>query len=157
MSAPAAPVGYDVAASGRRRLHLRQSAFLRIGRKFEAQQAGCRIGRNGHAGGYWIAAGDGGVFTFGDARFWVAGRSALNAPVVGIAASHDGRGYWLVAADGGVFNYGDAGFHGSAGFAARTRPSSHVPDGQRPGLLARCLDGGVFNYGDAGFYGSRGA
>jgi hypothetical protein len=34
-----------------------------------------------------------------------------NAPVVGVAATPDGRGYWLVASDGGIFSYGDAGFY----------------------------------------------
>jgi hypothetical protein len=64
--------------------------------------------------GYWLVASNGGVFSFGDARFHgsLAGRH-LRAGVVGIAATQDGRGYWLVAADGGVFSFGDARFHGS--------------------------------------------
>jgi hypothetical protein len=39
----------------------------------------------------------------------------LNAPVVGMASTPDGKGYWLVAADGGVFTFGDAAFYGSMG------------------------------------------
>ena len=67
-------------------------------------------------GGYWLVASDGGVFSYGDARFYgSAGGSPLNKPVVGMAATPDGGGYWLVASDGGVFSYGDAGFYGSAG------------------------------------------
>ena len=31
----------------------------------------------------------------------------LAGPVVGMAATPDGRGYWLVASDGGVFTFGD--------------------------------------------------
>ncbi len=59
--------------------------------------------------GYWVVAADGGVFTFGDARFFGSlGNVSLNAPIVGIAATPDGAGYWLVAADGGVFTFGDA-------------------------------------------------
>jgi hypothetical protein len=38
----------------------------------------------------------------------------LMRPIVGMAATPDGRGYWLVAADGGIFTFGDAGFLGSA-------------------------------------------
>jgi hypothetical protein len=39
-------------------------------------------------GGYYLFAGDGGVFTFGDARFaGSAGDIVLNAPVVGGAAT----------------------------------------------------------------------
>jgi hypothetical protein len=39
----------------------------------------------------------------------------LNAPVVGIVTTPDGKGYWLVAADGGVFSFGSAPFEGSMG------------------------------------------
>jgi hypothetical protein len=57
--------------------------------------------------GYWLAAADGGVFAFGDARFHGSmGGVRLNAPVVGNAATETGRGYWLAAADGGVFGFG---------------------------------------------------
>jgi hypothetical protein len=41
------------------------------------------------------------------------GGKPLNQPVVGMAATPDGRGYWLVASDGGIFNFGDARFYGS--------------------------------------------
>ena len=65
--------------------------------------------------GYWIAASDGGVFSFGDAHFYgSAGSIHLNAPIVGMTPTPDGAGYWLVAADGGVFSFGDAHFYGSA-------------------------------------------
>ena len=66
--------------------------------------------------GYWLVASDGGVFNFGDARFYGSmGGQHLNAPVVGMASTPDGQGYWLVASDGGVFRYGDAQFAGSMG------------------------------------------
>ena len=39
----------------------------------------------------------------------------LNKPIVGMAATPDGKGYWLVASDGGIFTYGDAAFYGSTG------------------------------------------
>ena len=67
-------------------------------------------------GGYWLVASDGGVFAFGDARFYGStGSIRLNRPVVGMAATPDGGGYWLVASDGGVFAFGDARFYGSTG------------------------------------------
>ena len=66
--------------------------------------------------GYWEAASDGGVFTFGSAHFYGStGSLHLNSPIVGMAATPDGGGYWLVAADGGVFSFGDAHFYGSTG------------------------------------------
>jgi hypothetical protein len=33
-------------------------------------------------------------------------------PIVGMAATPDGKGYWPVANDGGIFTYGDATFYG---------------------------------------------
>jgi len=50
------------------------------------------------------------------------GGTHLNAPVVGIAATPDGRGYWLVASDGGVFSFGDAPFEGSMGGTRMNAP-----------------------------------
>ncbi|MDQ1396319.1 MAG: hypothetical protein QOG64_1578, partial [Acidimicrobiaceae bacterium] len=52
--------------------------------------------------GYWLVARDGGVFTFGQARFFGStGSMVLNKPVLAMAPSPDGQGYWLVARDGG--------------------------------------------------------
>ncbi|HXW33502.1 MAG TPA: Ig-like domain-containing protein, partial [Acidimicrobiales bacterium] len=66
--------------------------------------------------GYWLVASDGGIFTFGDAKFHGSeGGKPLNAPIVGMAPTPDGGGYWLVASDGGIFTFGDAKFHGSEG------------------------------------------
>ena len=54
-------------------------------------------------------ASDGGIFAFGDADFYGStGAMHLNEPIVGMAATSDGRGYWLVASDGGIFAFGDA-------------------------------------------------
>jgi hypothetical protein len=62
-----------------------------------------------------LAAADGGVFAFGDARFMGSmGGQKLNSPVVGIVATPTGDGYWLMAGDGGVFTFGNAPFDGSA-------------------------------------------
>jgi hypothetical protein len=59
-------------------------------------------------------AADGGIFTFGSAGFFgSAGSLALNAPVVSMAPTPDGKGYTLAASDGGIFTYGDAKFYGS--------------------------------------------
>ncbi len=109
--------------------------------------------------GYWLAAADGGVFTYGDAGFsGSAGALPLNAPVVGMAATPDGGGYWLAASDGGIFTYGDAYFYGSTGAMRLNRPivgMAATPDGAGYWLVAS--DGGVFTFGDAGFFGSTGA
>ncbi|MHB8288619.1 MAG: hypothetical protein ACYDEY_05185, partial [Acidimicrobiales bacterium] len=66
--------------------------------------------------GYWLVASDGGIFSFGTARFYGSmGAKHLNAPIVGIASTPGGHGYWLVASDGGIFSFGTARFYGSMG------------------------------------------
>ncbi len=114
---------------------------------------------SGGVGGYWINAADGGVFSFGNAQFHGSmGGIPLNAPVVGIAATHDANGYWEVASDGGVFSFGDANFYGSTGSIRLNKAMvamAVTPDGGGYWLVA--ADGGIFAYGDAGFYGSTGS
>jgi hypothetical protein len=106
--------------------------------------------------GYWMVAADGGVFAFGDARFFgdpAAG--SLSRPVVSIQPTPTGLGYWLVGSDGGIFAYGDATFLGSAGSLALSKPivsMAVTPSGKGYWLVAS--DGGVFAYGDARYYGS---
>ena len=51
----------------------------------------------------------------------------LNQPIVGMAATPDGKGYWLVASDGGIFTFGDATFYGSTGGITSTSRSSAWP------------------------------
>src|SRR5687767_200424 len=64
--------------------------------------------------GYWLVGSDGGIFSFGRAAFLGStGAIKLNQPIVGMAATPDGRGYWMVASDGGIFAYGTAAFYGS--------------------------------------------
>ena len=66
--------------------------------------------------GYWLAAGDGGIFTFGDADFFGStGGMPLNQPVVDMVSTPSDKGYWLVASDGGLFIFGDSDFLGSMG------------------------------------------
>ncbi len=73
--------------------------------------------------GFWLVAGDGGVFAFGDAGFFGSpGGMHLNQPVVGMASTPDGHGYWEAARDGGVFTFGDAGFYGSMGGTPLKQP-----------------------------------
>jgi hypothetical protein len=111
------------------------------------------------SGGYWLAASDGGIFNYGAGAgfFGSHGGSPLNKPIVGMAATPDGKGYWLVASDGGIFAYGDAAFYGSHGGSPLNKPivgMAATPDGKGYWLVAS--DGGIFAYGDAAFFGSHG-
>ncbi|MDA8148293.1 MAG: hypothetical protein M0Z93_05880, partial [Actinomycetota bacterium] len=57
----------------------------------------------------------------------------LRMPVVGMAATPDGKGYWEVAADGGIFTFGDATFYGSMGGKPLNQPIAGMattPDGK---------------------------
>src|SRR5581483_1538331 len=48
--------------------------------------------------GYWLVGTDGGIFNYGSAGFFGStGAIPLNQPIVGMAATPDGRGYWMVA------------------------------------------------------------
>jgi phosphoribosylformylglycinamidine (FGAM) synthase-like amidotransferase family enzyme len=70
-----------------------------------------------------LVATDGGIFSYGDATFQgSAGSIVTNKPIVGMAATLDGKGYWLVATDGGIFSYGDAQFFGSTGSIVLNKP-----------------------------------
>ena len=65
------------------------------------------------------------------------GAEPLNDPIVGMAATPDGKGYWLVASDGGIFTFGDAAFYGSTGGAPLNEPDRrHGGHPRRQGLLA---------------------
>jgi hypothetical protein len=109
--------------------------------------------------GYWMVAGDGGIFSYGTARFFGStGALHLNQPIVGMAPTLSGNGYWLVASDGGIFSFGDARFFGSTGALRLNRPivgMAPTPSGNGYWLVAS--DGGLFSFGDAGFFGSTGA
>jgi len=108
--------------------------------------------------GVLLAGTDGGVFTFGTARFAGSlGGMRLDAPIVGMAPTPDDGGYWLVAADGGVFSFGDATFYGSEGSTPLAKPIVGMaadPNGGGYWLVA--ADGGVFSFGASPFEGSTG-
>jgi surface antigen len=105
--------------------------------------------------GYWMVAGDGGIFPFGEAlqhSYGSTGNIRLNQPIVGMAPTLSGNGYWLVAADGGIFPFGDALQHsyGSTGNIRLNKPvvgMARTASGNGYWLVAS--DGGIFPFGDA--------
>lgn len=122
--------------------------------------------------GYWLASADGGVFTFGDAKFYGSvnhtaphGSRAIaraTGTVAGIAAAPDGHGYWLATAQGAVYSFGDARYFGGAGprqlgrsrggHAERIVGIFAAPGGEGYWLVT--ADGGVYSFGGARFRGS---
>jgi hypothetical protein len=109
--------------------------------------------------GYWLVGTDGGIFSYGAAKFFGStGNIKLNEPVAGMAATPDGRGYWMVASDGGIFSFGSAGFYGSMGGKPLNQPIVGIaPTRTGKGYWMVASDGGIFAFGDAGFYGSTGS
>jgi hypothetical protein len=110
------------------------------------------------AAGAAITGHDDTVYAFGTASFHgsTSGQH-LNAPLVGMAATPNGKGYWLVANDGGVFGF-NAPFFGSLGARHLNSPivgMAATPTGKGYWLVAG--DGGVFCFGDARYYGSTGS
>ena len=116
--------------------------------------------------GYWLVASDGGVFAYGDAGFFgnpmelnpslppgPSNSVSLDAPVVGIAPTHDGKGYFEVGSDGGVFAFGDAVFAGSAAPAHPTSPVVGIALSKGNGYWEVSANGQVFAFGSAGILG----
>ena len=132
----------------RRRLHLRRRALLRLDRRPCASTSRSSAWPPTPSGrGYWLVASDGGIFTFGDARFY---GSTGSLPAQSTDRRHaprrrTGRGYWLVATDGGIFTFGDARFYGSTGGHPLNQPivgMASTPSGRGYWLVAG--DGGIF-------------
>ena len=66
-------------------------------------------------GGYWLVASDGGIFAFGDAKFFGSlGGRPLSAPIVAVATNPVSGGYWMVGARAQVYT-----FPGGAATSAR--------------------------------------
>jgi hypothetical protein len=114
--------------------------------------------------GYWLIATDGGMFSFGDARFHGSvpgvlppGRR-LDGAIVSAAVHPAGSGYWLLGSDGGVFSF-DVPFRGSVpglGLCGTAAVVELRPTRTGNGYYALSVDGGVFTFGDAFFRGAAG-
>jgi nitrous oxidase accessory protein NosD len=105
--------------------------------------------------GYSLVASDGGIFTYGQARFeGSTGAIHLNQPIVGMAMTPDRGGYWLVAKDGGIFSFGDAKFYGSASGKATSPVVGMAVTHDGGGYVIADSAGAIFAYGDAKSLGS---
>jgi hypothetical protein len=72
--------------------------------------------------GYVLAAGDGGVFTFGASAFYGSAAGKVDALVSGVAGTFFGSGYTLTTTNGSVYNFGDSSYCGVAGSASTNSP-----------------------------------
>ncbi|HUC03918.1 MAG TPA: fibronectin type III domain-containing protein [Acidimicrobiales bacterium] len=100
--------------------------------------------------GYFLVGQDGGVFTFGDAKYEgscynVVG-GACYGKVVAVAPDATGNGYWVFTSAGEVYPFGDAKSYGAPG--PQTVPvvgAVRAPDGQ--GYYLLFSNGAVAPYG----------
>ena len=78
------------------------------GRRLSAPIVGMAATPDG--GGYYLVSEDGGVFAFGDARYYgtCATAKSCGAPAVAIVTDASGRGYWLLLANAQMVPFGDA-------------------------------------------------
>ena len=120
-------------------------------------------------GGYWLVAADGGVFDFGNAKFFgstytqgytgLGGSHPISGRIVGGAAAPNGNGYWLVSSTGAVYNFGSApnegdvmtqGYTGLGGTHPLPAPIvSIAADPAGTGYWIAGSDGAVYNFGSA--------
>ena len=84
-------------------------------------------------GGYYLVARDGGVFTFGSARFLgsAVGRPGFVGPATALAPTPTGLGYWILDAAGTLHTFGDAPAFGG-GVTAGSRPALALVPVVRP-------------------------
>lgn len=108
--------------------------------------------------GYWLAGSDGGVFTFGNLKFFGSrGGKPITGTIVGIASEDSGAGYRLAGSDGGVFCFGDAQFFGSLpGLGITTTIIAGIENGDHgyKGYYLFDYTGAVFAFGNAVYHGN---
>jgi hypothetical protein len=106
-------------------------------------------------GGYFMVGADGGVFSFGDAKFEGScpGTAGCSGTAVAVVPDATGNGYWLVMSDGHVYSFGDAGNFGQPAAETSTVTSAvRTPDGN--GYWVLFSNGQVAAEGDAVLYGT---
>lgn len=106
-------------------------------------------------GGYYLVSSYGGVFNYGNARFYgsIAHRH-LRTRTVAIAVPSQGNGYYEVTRAGNVFAYGDAHFYGSEAGKHAPPIAAFAPTPDGHGYWLVTVRGNVYGFGDAHFFGS---
>lgn len=109
--------------------------------------------------GYWLAAADGGIFSYGATFFGSETGQTLAQPIAGMAAVPGGGSYNLAEGNGTVFGNGPRASDCSGLTASLNKPIvgiASAPGGN--GCWLAGSDGGVFALGsNAPFFGSAGA
>ena len=106
--------------------------------------------------GYWFAGEDGGVFSFGETKFFGSLGGFGSMGVVDLATTATGDGYWLAMAGGSVASFGDAfaiflGFFGAVEPPPPLSAVAATPTGE--GLWMMFENGSISALGDAVHHG----
>jgi hypothetical protein len=106
-------------------------------------------------GGYFMVGSDGGVFTFGDAKFEGScpGIGGCSGAAVAVMPDASGNGYWLVTATGNVYAFGDAAATYGAPGPQSVPVTSAVRTPNGDGYWILFSNGQVGAYGDAATFG----
>ena len=72
--------------------------------------------------GYWLAATNGDVYSFGVATHGSTSHVKVSSPVIGIAASSSGNSYLLAEADGTISRHGTTRSYGEVPAKAHSEP-----------------------------------
>ena len=109
--------------------------------------------------GYWLAAKDGGVFSFGAPFLGSEAGQSLSQPIAGMAAVPGGGSYNLADANGAAYGFGPHASDCTGLTATLNKPVVGIapaPGGN--GCWLAASDGGVFAFGsNAPFFGSAGS
>ncbi len=108
------------------------------------------------AGGYNILTSFGGIYSFGDARYY--GNLIDHhypGPAIGLAETPTGAGYNILTTFGGIYSFGDAEYDGNLidhGYPGPAVALAMTPTGRGYAILTAF--GGIYTFGDARYYGN---
>jgi hypothetical protein len=103
-------------------------------------------------GGYWLFTAAGNVYRSAGAG-WFGSAAARHAqtPIVGMAATADGRGYWMVSSSGRAYAFGDAT---KVRGVTPSRSVAGIVAAPRGGYWLFSTSGNVYRSAGAGWFGS---
>jgi SpoIID/LytB domain protein len=106
--------------------------------------------------GYHILNRAGGIYTFGNAKYFgnLIDRG-YPGPGIGLADTPDGKGYAILNTGGGLYTFGNAKYYGNLidrGYPGPAVAISMTPSGQGYAILNS--GGGLYTFGDAKYFGN---
>jgi SpoIID/LytB domain protein len=113
-------------------------------------------GRPNGPPGYHILNRGGGIYSFGDARYF--GNlidHGYPGPAVGLADTPDGNGYAVLTSFGGIYTFGNAHYFGNLidhNYPGTATAISMTPSGAGYAILT--AGGGLYTFGDARYFGN---